>query len=231
MIDTEGRVALCATSCVFKKYAQLRYFASNNEILAWTSLHSKGPIGAAPSSLYHKRAYSLATALLLIDFRIGGLIRYLCGVYMHDHIPLNHIREAIVSVWDFMSPTGCLIQDFDKVMHIIEHGAPTSVSYKCSRRDILERNLYDNYDTIREHISVVLHKIVSGAANRFLLVFPRWIWWYIYGFFVSNRISPMEIERVHCCRFIDVCFICGQLWSTQRPDGQHSYGSSLMVST
>ena len=67
----------------------------------------------------------------------------------------------------------------------MEYGAPTSAIYLCSRADLIHRNSYDNHASIGAHGLAVLAKVVSGAVNHFLLVFPWWIWRFIYGMFLS----------------------------------------------
>ena len=52
------------------------------------------------------------------------------------------------------------------------------------RKDLTMHNLYGNHSGVNKHRSAVLAKIVSGSTNYFLLVFPRWIWRFIYVLFL-----------------------------------------------
>ena len=144
-----------------------------------------GPVAAAPQSISPTRAYRLAALLLLFDFDLGDLIRWLGGVYTHDHIPMGPIRDAVEELRHRQQSPGYPIQDYARALRILEHGAPTSASYLCSRADLAHRNMYDNHASLGEHGPSVLAKVVSGAINHFLLVFPRWIWRFLYGLFLS----------------------------------------------
>ena len=123
--------------------------------------------------------------LLLLDFNVGDLIRWLGGVYTHDHIPLDPIRRAVAETRGIPSVPGYPVQDFDRALHILEHGAPVTADYLCSRTDVHLRNTYDNHKSVASHGPAVLKKIVADVNNQFILVFPRWIWRFIYGIFLS----------------------------------------------
>ena len=144
-----------------------------------------GPISLADPDLSHRRAYGLAASLLLLDFNVGDLIRWLGGAYTHEHIPMEPILTAISAVRSIPPPEGYPAQDFDRALHILEHGAPVTASYECDLSDVRLRNAYDNHSTIGEHAAAVREKIISGANNHFLLVLPRWIGRFIYGLFLS----------------------------------------------
>ena len=151
----------------------------------WDHLHSMDPISSAEKNLSHKRAYNLVASLLLLDFNVGDLIRWLEGAYTHEHIPMGPIRTAISAIRSIPSPEGYPSEDFDQALHILEHGAPVAASYKCALPDVRLRNAYDNHSTIGGHAATVREKIISGAKNHFLLVLPRWIGRFIYGLFLS----------------------------------------------
>ena len=51
--------------------------------------------------------------------------------------------------------------------------------------NILSRNLYDNHASVGAHADAVYKKIVSECNNHFLIAFPRWIWRFIHGIFLS----------------------------------------------
>ena len=63
--------------------------------------------------------------------------------------------------------------NYTQALHILEHGAPTSVSHLCLRADIIYRDFYDNYTIIGAHDPAVLAKVISVAVNHCLLVLTR----------------------------------------------------------
>ena len=144
-----------------------------------------GPISAAATSILKPRAYRLTAFLLLFDFRVGALIRWLGGVYTHEHIPLDHIRTTVADLRRRTPRRGYPVQDYNRALHLLDHGAPIFAAYTCSRADLVARNLYDNHAGITKHGLAVLAKIVSGSINHFVLVFQRWIRRFIYGIFLS----------------------------------------------
>ena len=58
-------------------------------------------------------------------------------------------------------------------------------AYTCSRSDVHRRNLYNNHSGVAEHGDAVLQKITTDLNNSFVLVFPRWVWRFLYGIFLS----------------------------------------------
>ena len=103
-----SRSAVCEASSVFSAYAKLRQFAASKPIEHWDHLHSMDSISMADPNLSHKRAYGLAASLLLLDFNVGDLIRWLGGAYTHEHIPMGPIRTAISAIRSIPSPEGYL---------------------------------------------------------------------------------------------------------------------------
>mgnify|MGYP005694889421 CR=1 FL=1 len=144
-----------------------------------------GPITDVQPSLSGHRARDLSAALLILDFNIGDLIRWLGGDYCHEHIPLQPVRDAVAQIRHRPRPPGYPIVDYDRALHIMEHGAPVSAAYSCSREDVRRRNLYDNHSGVRHVAADVETKIIGGCNNHFLLVLPRWIYCFIYGLFLS----------------------------------------------
>ena len=173
------------TFLVVRAYARLRLWATSKAPPYWDHLHSTGPITTAPTSISASRAYDMAAALLLHNFVLGDLIRWLGGDYTHDHINMAPIEAAVAAIRGHPRPPGFPVVDYDRALHVLRHGAPLSAAYTCKRADVLLRNLYDNHSGARNATAAVLKKIVDGCNNQFLLVFPRWLFRFIYGLFLS----------------------------------------------
>ena len=118
-LTSADRDSLCASFRSIRAYAKLRLFASARPSSAWSTLSSMGPIELAPASLSIHRAHLMAAALLCVDFWLGDLIRWLGGVYTHDHIPLDPIRAAIVATRDIPPPPGYPSVDWDRAFHTL----------------------------------------------------------------------------------------------------------------
>ena len=179
------RSSLCQAFRIVGTYAKLRYHAVCRPLSYWDYLHSMGPISEAPSSLSRSRAYDLAAALLLLDFQVGDLIRWLGGDYAHDHIPMAPIEEAVAAIRSRPRPPGYPVVDYDRALHVLRHGAPLTADYVCRRADLLRRNLYNNHGGATKAAAAVMKKIVGGCNNHFLLVLPRWVLRFLYGLFLS----------------------------------------------
>ena len=105
---------------------------------ALIEIQSMPPVEALSPTILSLRAYKMAAMLLLFDFNIGDLIRWLGGVYTHEHIPLDPIRQAVEATRDVPQSQGYPVQDFSRALHILEHGAPVTASYSCSRADVAQ---------------------------------------------------------------------------------------------
>ena len=76
---------------------------------------------------------------------------------------------------------------------------PLSAAHVCRRDDVSARNLYNNHSGALKASEAVMKKIVTASNNHFVLVFPRWVWRFIYGLFLS----PIGfIERKHNGRVV-----------------------------
>ena len=174
-LSTTDRLLMVKASPVIGAYARLRFFAASLGTDSWDELRTMGPIQDHTPSVHQPRAYRMAALLLLFDFDMGDLIRWLGGAYLHTHIPLDPIRKAVDDLRHLPQRPGHPVQDFDRALHILEHGAPMQAAYTCSRSDVHRRNLYNNHSGVAEHGDAVLQKITTDLNNSFVLVFPRWV--------------------------------------------------------
>ena len=175
-ITPGDRAHLCTAAPAMEAYARLRHFAMSVPPAALIELQSMPPVEALSPTISALRAYKMAAMLLLLDFNMGDLIRWLGGVYTHEHIPLDPIRQAVAATRNIPQSRGYPVQDFSRALHILEHGAPVTASYSCSRADVAHRNAYDNHQGVASHGPAVLKKIIADVNNQFIPVFPRWIW-------------------------------------------------------
>ena len=99
-------------------YARLRHFATSVPPAALIELQSMPPVEALSPTISARRAYKMAAMLLLLDFNMGDLIRWLGGVYTHEHIPLDPIRQAVAATRNIPQSRGYPVQDFSRALHI-----------------------------------------------------------------------------------------------------------------
>ena len=112
---------------------------------------------------------------------------------------MEHIERAVAAIRHVPPTSGYLIIYIDQALHVLRHGAPLSAAHVCCRDDVSARNLYDNHSGALKAAEAVMKKIVSASNNHFVLVFPRWVWRFIYGLFLS----PIGfIERKHKGRVV-----------------------------
>ena len=83
-----------------------------------------GPVSGLSKTISRNRAQRLAQLALFLDFNIGDIIRWLGGAYTHDHIPLGPIWQAVAALRKIPTRDGYPVQDYDRALHILEHGAP-----------------------------------------------------------------------------------------------------------
>ena len=104
------------------------------------------------------------------------------------------IVETVQALWYRPRLLGHPIQDYTLALHILEHDTSISTSYLCSWVKILHQHSCDNHMSIGAHGPTVLAKVISGAVNNFLLIFPQWILQLIYGLLLIELI-PREGKR------------------------------------
>ena len=106
------------------------------------------PVNEAPDNLPHSRAYLMAAALLCFHFSVGDLLRWIGGVYTHNHIDLEPIHNAVSEVRNLpYAPTDPIVY-YGRAMHILEHGVLVRATYFCTQFDVHDQNTYDNQTSI-----------------------------------------------------------------------------------
>ena len=76
-----------------------------------------------------------------------------------------------------------------------------STLYLCLWHDVVNMKLYENHSGATDHAEAVLNTIIIRSIKHFILVFPYWMWHFIYGILLSpiGFILRNEKERI----FID----------------------------
>ena len=87
-------------------YARLRYFAMSVSLGALIELQSMPPVKALSPTISALRAYKMVDMLLSFDFNTVDLISWLSGVYIHEYIPLDLIRQDVDATRDVPQAQG-----------------------------------------------------------------------------------------------------------------------------
>ena len=184
-LDTSSKVAMCLAHPIFSSVAKLRHEASHltkEKILDLTK-----PLDhTIPSeSICKTRSRDLAKILLLCDCDVGLFIRVLGGNYTGNFLDFETIDETLDKLKNIPPDPGQPRHDFDLLHKLYHHGVPHEATYRCSRRDTFQRNLYDNHDAAKPHLHDILPKVATDIQKSYAIALPRWMFRFLNGVFIS----------------------------------------------
>ena len=182
------KLVLSCVSPTYIAYASLRYEATHvpRNLLRARLCHI--PLSSHSPTISSSRA----RVLLLFHFDFGDLVRWLGGDYTHDYINHVAINDALTALHSVDQGPLYPQHNFDRVLHSFFHGVPDNAVYLCSQRDVLARNLYNNHSGYIPRLERMLSKIADDVSSHFMIAFLRWIWPFLYGFFIS----PLEYVQL-----------------------------------
>ena len=183
-LSDEDRLRLgLLVSPVFRLYGRLRMRASTYDISPlW--LDKPPPCGADidPLTVQHS-----AVCLLRFNFDYGDFIRAFGGRYTYEGRDWDSRWDIVDSIAQVDPPSGYPPIDSDRAFRVLTLGVPLAGNYCCDFAAVNARNLYDNHPTIRTDTNVrnlVREKFRKESELSYSLVFPRWIWRFIFGLFL-----------------------------------------------
>jgi hypothetical protein len=170
-------------SPVFKVYAALRHAAAHRSI--GYLRHPRPAPAKRPLNL--TRAYDMAIALLRHDFRYDDFIRSFGGLYTYHGRDWDAIWDIIDSVNHQATAQGYPTIDPDRTLRIFTLGVPLVGRYCCPFEVVSARNMYDNHPTLHLDgaLDLVRDKFRKEEELSYNVVFPRWLWRFISGLFLS----------------------------------------------
>ena len=125
---------LCVSSPVISCYGKLRAKAS---YLTAADIHRfRTPLDHRTST----SACNIAKLLLLCNFRPGGMIRFLGGVYTSDFLDFASIDACIIALSDILVNPGETSYDFPGLQRLLHQHITFKASFQISRRDMLLSN-------------------------------------------------------------------------------------------
>ena len=131
------------------------------------------------------RSRDLAKLLLLCDFRVGGLIRCLGGNYTSDFLDFSTIDDCLLALAEVPVAPGEPPHDFKALKHLFHQHVPFKSSFRCSRKDMLFRNKYNNHRASDPHLSSIHEKTATDIQKSYALALPRWILRFLDGLFLA----------------------------------------------
>ena len=123
-------------SCYRKLHAEASFLTA-------VEIHSiRTPLDhrTSTSSIFYLWAHDGAKLLLLCNFRPGGMIRFLGGVYTSDFLDFASIDACIIALSDILVNPGETSYDFPGLQRLLHQHITFKASFQISRRDMLLSN-------------------------------------------------------------------------------------------
>ena len=170
-------------SPVFRVYAKLRQ-AAMTRLIGYLR-HVRPPPAKRPLDLV--RAYDMAVALLRHDFLYADFIHSFGGLYTYQGRDWDAAWDIVDLVRHLTPPAGYPSIDPDRALRIFTLGVPLVGSYRCPFKVMSARNSYNNHPTLSQEgaLDLVRDKFRKEEELSFNVVFPRWLWRFIPGLFLS----------------------------------------------
>ena len=184
-LDTSSITSLCKAAPVMSSYGSLRSEASSLSIKEIDIIRRPLPHAKAVSSISPTRARDVAKLLLLCDFDTGNLIRCLGGNYTSEFLDFASIDACLLALTDIPTDTGEPPHDFNHLHHLFHQHVPFKGSFRCARKDMLARNLYNNHRASDPYLSSIHKKSAVDIQKSYSLALPRWILRFLNGIFLA----------------------------------------------
>ena len=216
-LDANDKIALCLTTPIISCYAALRLEASLLTTSDLTETLLPLDHSLEVTSIDATRSRKIATILLLCDFSVGELIRFLGGNYTGNFIDYPQLDHTL-SILESIPPHESQPRHNFKALETLYHqGAPLRGVYSCSLQDMLARNIYDNHSAARPHYSSI-HPLQKSYA----IALPRWTLRFIDGLFLAaigwaTRLKEGKIKGRQVNKPLGTYHISSRLWRPKRP--------------
>ena len=178
-------IAICHAAPVMRCYGALRAEASRLTLPKLRRILLRLNHNLSPSTICPRRSREVASLLLLCDFRIGGLIRCLRGLYTGDFLDFDLIDSTLAAMATIPVPPDEPQHDFSKIHDIFHHGVPLHGCHSCDRRDIFQRNLYNNHRAADPYLTSIHEKSAIDVQKSYAIALPRWTLRFVNGFFLA----------------------------------------------
>jgi len=170
---------------VFTAYARLRSQACSQSI--GYLRQPRFPSTPLPATIPARRAHDNAIALLRYHFDYADFIRSMAFTYTYQGRDLDAIWDLIDSVAHLPQAPGWPAVDFDRAFRAMTLGVPLAGHFRCSYASVSRRNLYDNHPAAKtpDVLVAIRAKFIKEEDLSYNVIFPRWIWRFIFGLFLN----------------------------------------------
>jgi hypothetical protein len=127
----------------------------------------------------------MSCALIRFNFVYADFIRWLGGEYTNDHHDWKSIAQLADLVSNVPVPKGNPPIDINSAIHTTS-GAPIVGHFECKFADVARREQYDNHPPLKQAVNEVRKKLAKEESLSYQIAFPRFIWAFIYGLFVTQ---------------------------------------------
>jgi hypothetical protein len=107
------------------------------------------------------------------------------GAYTYEWRDWNAVNDIVEMTRDQQIPDGYPHIDIDHAMELLVYGAPLELSLACTFQELAEREAYDNHPPLADALEEVLTMFQKEEQLAYHLLFPRFIWQFLYGLFIS----------------------------------------------
>lgn len=175
---------ICQASPLMSAYRSLRCKALKMSKSTFLSLQQALDPNVTPS-IDHDRTRIMSQFLLLCDFDFSILVKTLRGCYTSDYLDFKKLDDIFSELSKVPLAEGQPPHDFKRIRHQLHHGFPEAKHFRCKRKDVIARNLYDNHNSISPHFELVKENIAKDIQKSFLICFHRWLYLFIHGLHLS----------------------------------------------
>jgi hypothetical protein len=127
----------------------------------------------------------MAAALLRFNFNYGDFVRWLGGEYTGAQQDWDATFDIVDSVRSSSIPQGYPAINFDRAVRLATEGVPLAGHFECSFAAVKQREHHDNASLPPEAIAHGRKKFTKEEKLSYHILFPRFIWAFIPGLFLS----------------------------------------------
>jgi len=108
-------------------------------------------------------------------------------IYTYQGRDLDAILDIIDSMAHLPHTPGWPMVDFDQAFCAMTLGVPLASQFCCTYTSVQKQNMYDNHPGAKapNMLSAIHAKFVKEEDLSYNVVFPCWLWHFIFGLFLN----------------------------------------------
>ena len=123
--------------------------------------------------------------MLLCDFCLGGMIRYLGRAYTSNFLEFTSINACILALSNIPVNPGELPHDFPVMKQFFHQHIPYKYSLRSARKYMMSSNRYNNHCASNPYISSIHEKLAINIQNYYSITIPHWTLRFVAGLFLT----------------------------------------------